>query len=975
MLRLLLLLTVALLPACLITDAMVSDAMDRDDDGEKGEGDHGSYGVGTDCDDRHAGVGANRVEVCGDGLDNDCDGLVDGPTPPNHGTRWYADRDGDGHATIFRPTWSCTKPEGAYYRTATDCDDNNRLVHGEAEEFCDGLDNDCDGLIDEAGDMLTFFADADGDGHGDPAVQVESCARPEGYQQAGTDCDDGDASVHPGAAEVWYDGVDADCVGGNDFDQDGDGASHPSAWSGAPPPDALVDCDDTSNRIYPGALEVWYDGFDQDCDPATEWDQDGDGLTRVGAPVGLASDCDDERVTILGPVPRHRDADGDGFGDPADAVASCTPLPGRVDNPRDCDDLGPEAGSVHPGAVETCNHRDDDCDGTIDDGAGSAWWPDADGDGFGDRSASSVTACLRPPGYAAVGTDCDDQAPAVNPAAPERCTGRDDNCNGAIDDVTDAQFYYWFDADGDGHGEEIGAPLPFCPPPPPGWVRSHDDCDDDEPRVFAGNPEACDHLDNDCDGVVDEGVTVPHYADVDGDGFGRPNGAGVLAPQQACPGEAPPGFADNQEDCDDAEPLVRPDAIEVCDDVDNDCVDGIDHVGGVDLKQDYWPDADGDTWGDDGAAPQHLCPGDQATNSATRGGDCDDLRAVVYPGRTEVCDYLDNDCNGRVDRVQGTELQLDYWPDLDGDTWGDQTASPQRWCPGDQPTLSATRGQDCDDGRAEAYPGRAEVCDYLDNDCDGTVDVVGGNTLQVDFYPDSDGDEFGDEYAAAERVCPQDAPPGHVLDNSDCDDGNRLVNPDQDELEFSDPQDLEDAGGDYDDWLCDGIDNDCDPDTIADPPSGCGVEGVPNARFDWWWSRYLLRSDTVTYTAPEAEEWCEARGYRLLWLAEDDEFEHRRVVAINLGPNVSFHVGARSHCPGAPFVHEMYWYDRYNNQCTPARPELPPTLRGTFVTYSVVHNVMSSPYFPDLRAAHPLNDRALTLCERDLVCPADFSCP
>jgi hypothetical protein len=970
-----LLLAFALQPACLITDAMVSDAMDRDDDGEKEVGDHGIFGLGTDCDDRNPNVAANLIEVCGDGLDNDCDGFVDGPTPPNHGIRWYNDRDGDGHATIFKPTWSCTKPEGAFYRTATDCDDNNRRVHAEAEEVCDGLDNDCDGIVDEAGDALTFFADEDGDGHGDPEVWVDACTRPEGYLQAGTDCDDADPDVNPDALEVWYDGVDQDCAGGDDHDQDGDGASHPTAWTGPPPPDALVDCDDTSARIRPGAPEVWYDGVDQDCDPDTEWDQDGDGLTRTGAPVGLATDCDDERVTILGPIPRYLDADGDGFGDPDDAIASCTPLPGRVDNNRDCEDLGQHAGSIHPGAFEACNSRDDDCDGTMDDGAGSPWWPDADGDGFGDRSATSITACLRPTDYAGTGDDCDDQNVAVNPGAPERCTGRDDNCNGLIDDVTDAQFHYWFDNDGDGHGDESGVPLPFCPPPPPGWVRSHDDCDDDEPLVFLGNPEACDHLDNDCDGAVDEGVTLTHYADVDGDGFGRPDGTGVLAPQEACAGEAPAGFADNLDDCDDSEPAVHPDAVEVCDDVDNDCVDGVDHVGGVDLQQDYWTDADGDSWGDENATPLHLCPADRPSNTATRAGDCDDLLDEVHPAHTEICDYLDNDCNGRVDRIQGTDLQQDYWPDLDGDGWGDEAAGPERWCPQDQPEDSTTRGQDCDDAAATAYPGRAEVCDYLDNDCEGTVDLVGGADLQRDFYLDFDGDAHGDEDAVPEHVCPGDEPTNHVEDHSDCDDDDRLTHPGADEGAYGDPQELVDAAIDPRDWLCDGLDNDCNPGTMADPPEGCGVTGVPNARFDWRGSRYLLMSETSPLNAIEAEEWCELRGYHLLWLTLGDLTEHFELATLGLGLNTAIHVGARSACPGAAFPHEMYWYDPHHDLCTPARPDLPSNLRGTFIDYMAVHNVLSNPVFPDLRAAHPVTGTALTLCEREIVCPGDFLCP
>ncbi|MFZ5475835.1 MAG: putative metal-binding motif-containing protein, partial [Myxococcota bacterium] len=116
------------------------------------------------------------------------------------------DRDGDG------------SPVGL------DCDDGDRNAAPGLVESCDGADNDCDGETDEADavDARTWYADADGDEYGDPATPVLACDPPEGTNPDPDDCDDGDASVHPGAEEVWYDGVDQDCDG-NDDDQDRDG--------------------------------------------------------------------------------------------------------------------------------------------------------------------------------------------------------------------------------------------------------------------------------------------------------------------------------------------------------------------------------------------------------------------------------------------------------------------------------------------------------------------------------------------------------------------------------------------------------------------------------------------------------------------------------------------------------------------------------------------------------------------------------
>jgi len=98
----------------------------------------------------------------------------------------------------------------------------------------------------------------------------------------GDDCDDTDDSVHPGADEVWYDDVDQDCAGGDDFDQDSDGYARE--------PEGL-DCDDTARGVHPGAEEIWYDGVDQDCLGNDDFDQDGDG-------VHVDEDCDDTKAWI-----------------------------------------------------------------------------------------------------------------------------------------------------------------------------------------------------------------------------------------------------------------------------------------------------------------------------------------------------------------------------------------------------------------------------------------------------------------------------------------------------------------------------------------------------------------------------------------------------------------------------------------------------------------------------------------------------
>ncbi|MBF0106353.1 MAG: putative metal-binding motif-containing protein [Deltaproteobacteria bacterium] len=142
------------------------------------------------------------------GVNGDCN---DNDSELNPDTIWYLNHDGDGHGDLNIELIQCERPAG-YVADGGDCNDNNANTYPNAPELCDGLDNDCDGLVDENIEALTWYHDADGDGYGAVADSTVNCRQPVGYVSNSTDCDDGEGSAFPGNTEIC-DGMDNDCNG------------------------------------------------------------------------------------------------------------------------------------------------------------------------------------------------------------------------------------------------------------------------------------------------------------------------------------------------------------------------------------------------------------------------------------------------------------------------------------------------------------------------------------------------------------------------------------------------------------------------------------------------------------------------------------------------------------------------------------------------------------------------------------------
>jgi MYXO-CTERM domain-containing protein len=140
--------------------------------------------------------------------------------------------------------------------------------------------------------------------------------------------------------------------------------------------------------------------------------------------------------------------------------------------------------------------------------AGMSYFIDQDGDGYGttDPGYPVRKDCVPVLGYATVSGDCNDFVADVHPGAPELCDGKDNNCNGQIDEgVVDT--LYCEDKDGDGYGVLGGATRMDCKPTP-GFGSCSGDCNDNDPTVHPGAMEVCDGKDNNCNGQTDEGVRM-----------------------------------------------------------------------------------------------------------------------------------------------------------------------------------------------------------------------------------------------------------------------------------------------------------------------------------------------------------------------------------------------------------------------------------------------------------------------------------
>ena len=700
----------------------------------------------TDCNDANASINPNTIWYTD--ADNDTYGDLansfTGCTPPttatyvqnssdcddtnpnvNAVTTWYLDSDNDGFGNLSMTTQNCGQPVG-YVANSTDCDDANNQINPNATEVFDGFDNNCDLVIDEGFTLTTYYEDLDGDNYGS-SVSIQSVTNPgAGYSLVSGDCNDNNNLINPNATEIC-DGVDNNCdlnIDENlptftyylDADNDSFGDLNFTTTDCSVPAGYSVnslDCNDANNQINPNATDIPANNIDEDCS--------GTDAPLVPLMLGIyeftqPSGCP---VTATSVTTQPNTAT---FGTFSSTGVACQTA-GNVYNNNDWNTTTTIDLTEYAEFSITSN----ECQSL-----------DLDRVAFMHRTSASGGT---PSWYLRSNLDNYTSDLGTGFSANNNNTNSDDTITlgAAFNAVSNVTFRFYLTGIG-----TTGATFRFDN------VSLYGNALTITPQTF--------------------------YADADNDGFGD-----LSFDSLSC--SIPVGFVLNSTDCNDADSLINPNTVWFLDtDLDTfgdasnsivsctqpagyvldstDCNDNDNQITGSIM---YYVDADNDTYGDF-ATGVLLCTNPGA-GYVTNSTDCDDSNNAIFPGATEICDGIDNDCDGVAD---DSLTFVTYYADTDGDGFG--SGSGQSLCqnPGNG---FVTIGGDCNDNDDQINPSAIEICDGIDNNCIGGIDE---GLIFNTYFVDADNDNFGT--GTGQSLC-SDPGAGYTTIAGDCNDTYNQIYP------------------------------------------------------------------------------------------------------------------------------------------------------------------------------------------------------